>query len=74
MLEGYVWMVVGYAYPDGTMRASATRVSRYINLYCYFDKFKNVCSVNVCTKKNAIALAQTWNDEYARQGRLHSFN
>lgn len=69
MLEGYIYLLMNYKFPDGTMFATTARVPGYYNLLNY-TQYPHVCSINVCSKKDAEALAKAWNEEYKRQGRL----
>lgn len=70
MLEGFFWMVVGYKFPDGKLFAHAKQVARYHNFLEYL-RHPNIITVNVCkTKKDALCLAQAWNDAYRQNGTL----
>lgn len=69
MLDGYIYLLLNYRFPDGTMFATTTRTLKCYNLLNY-TQYPHICSVNVCSKKEAEALAKVWNEEYKKQGRL----
>lgn len=70
MLKGNAWFAIIYLFPDGKMYAESIGIPRYQNLWKHGRlTHPNICSINICkTKKDAVALAEHWNESFKRNG------